>query len=119
MAAVVDLDVSGTDLVVRPRGWDRVWSLRREVRLPLACVTGARVEDPPPEPRGLRAPGTYLPRILAAGTYRRRRGKEFFAARLREPAVVVDLAGAAFERIVVGVDDPAAAAARVEAARVR
>ena len=117
---MVDLDVSATDLVVRPKGWHRLWALRREVRVPLARVTGARVEDRPGRSvRGLRAPGTYLPGVLVAGTYRRRRGKDFADARLNRPAVVVDLAGAAFDRIVVGVDDPAGAVARIEAARAR
>ena len=92
------------------------------MRVPLDRVTGTRVEQRPiPFVRGLRAPGTAVPGVIVAGTYRRRGGAKTFAdARPNKPVVVIDLAeGADFERLVVGTDDPAGAVARIEAARAR
>ena len=63
--------VTPTELIVEPRGLDKLWSFRRRIVVPLSHVRGA-THDPgmKHEPRGLRAPGLGLPSKLA-GTFRR------------------------------------------------
>jgi hypothetical protein len=100
------LEIVGDRLRVRLDGWDRVWAFKRELDVSLAHVRGV---EPAPEgirPRGLRAPGSYWPGLIAAGTYRRRSGKEFWSVRDRSRAIVIDVENDAYDRLVLQVPDP-------------
>ena len=110
------VEIVGDRLRVRLDGWDRVWAFKRELEVPLAHVRG--VEPAPAEirPRGLRAPGSYWPGLIAAGTYRRRAGKEFWSVRDRSRAVVVHVADDAYDRLVLQVPDPSATIAEIRRA---
>jgi hypothetical protein len=63
--------------------------------------------------RGIRAPGTGLPNVIAVGTRRGDFGKDFAAVHGKGPAVVVELAAAAYGRLVVTADDAAARATSI------
>ena len=43
--------------------------------------------------RGVPSPGTYLPGLIAMGTWRSASGSDFAVIRRRRPAVVIDLEG--------------------------
>ncbi|MBW1638854.1 MULTISPECIES: hypothetical protein [Microbacterium] len=51
--------------------------------------------------RGIRAPGTHIPGVLAAGTWQSASGKDFVLIRRRRPSVVIDLVGAEYERLIL------------------
>ena len=68
------------------------------------------------ELRGWRAPGTGVPNVIAVGTRRGGFGKDFAAVHGTGPAVVVELDGAEYGRLVLTADDAEAAAAPVQAA---
>lgn len=52
--------------------------------------------------RGVRAPGTFVPGVLAVGTWRSAGGKDFALIRRGRPAVVIDLDGhSEFQRLVI------------------
>ena len=60
---MIRVDINGGSIVVRLSGWDRFFSLRKSVRVPLDAVTSVR---PAPDlirarPRGLRWPGAAWP----------------------------------------------------------
>lgn len=53
------LRIESGDLVIQPRGLDRIWGFRKEVALPLASIASVSVEKRPHKVRrGLRYPGT-------------------------------------------------------------
>lgn len=105
------IELDGDDLVVRFSGLDVVYALRRRVRVPRTAVVSAEAGPPPPR-RGLRAPGTHVPGVLSFGTWRGRFGKDLWGVRRADRVLVVELDGGAdFERLVLEVDDPDAAAA--------
>jgi hypothetical protein len=106
------------ELVVRLSGLERVAALRREVRVPLtAVVTVVTEPDPWCALRGMRAPGTGIPGVVAYGVRRMTGARPDFAAvHGREPAVRVELGpGSTFGRLVVTVPDPAATVAMIRA----
>jgi hypothetical protein len=83
-------------------------------------VTTARASnDLWSELRGIRAPGTGIPRVIAVCTCRGSFGKDFAAVHGRGPGVVVEFADQEFQRWVVTVDDPQAVVAEVSAAAGR
>lgn len=80
-------------------------------RVPLSSVRSARVSTTPwSELKGIRVLGTGFPQILALGTRRYRGGKDFVAVHGNRPAVVVELVGAPYRRLVVTVKDAQAIA---------
>ena len=111
---MADLDVEGNDLVLRMGAFEKAESLRGDIRLPLSAVRAVRsVDDPWPELRGLRAPGTAVPNVIAVGTRRGSLGRDFASVHGKGPAVVVELDGADLSRLVVTADDAAARARRI------
>ncbi len=96
---------------------ERVLGLLRDLEVPLSAVQAVEVvPDGLAAARGLRAPGLGLPgrRI---GTWRGREGTTLVSVRRGRPAVRVRLAGQRFDTLLLDVDDPAALAAALPAAR--
>lgn len=101
------ITIDGEDLVVEPHGLDKLWSLRRQVRIPLTQVAHAFF-DPSSveEPGRLRAPGLRLPWKIA-GTFYSRDGRQFWNSTSKSKTIVIGLAPSApFDRLVLSVDDP-------------
>jgi hypothetical protein len=113
---MASLAVEGPDLVVRLSPLERAGALvAHDPRAPLAAVRSVRVTHRPyKELRGLRAPGAAWPGAIALGTWRHRGGRDFAAVRGGRAAVVVDLAGADYERFVVTERRPHTTAAELE-----
>ena len=113
---MAELHVRGNELVVELSELEKLGALHRDVHVPLAGVRTVRVaEDPWPELRGIRAPGTGVPGLIALGS-RRGAGHDFTAVYEHRPAVVVELEGADFDRLVISASDAGATAAVIRAA---
>jgi hypothetical protein len=108
---VAELQIDGADLVLRLRAMEKAEGAHGDIRVPLSSVTAVRsVDDPWTELRGIRAPGTGLPNVIAVGTRRGKFGKDFAAVHGKGPAVVVELEGFDYQRFVVTLEDAAAQA---------
>lgn len=109
--------IEGSDLVVEVEGLDKLWALKSTLTIPLRHVRGA-TPDPgvTAEPKGIRAAGAHLPRVVAAGTFRQDGEKVFWDVRDPQKAVVIELADEDYARLVIQVDDPRATAELVAAA---
>ncbi len=112
------LIVEGPDLVVGLSWLEKLGALRGDVHVPLSTVRSAEVETNPwGALRGIRAPGTGIPGVIALGTRRFPRGKDFAAVRGARPAVRVDLSEESpFSRLVVSVTDPESTLATIRSA---
>jgi hypothetical protein len=107
--------VDGADLVVKMSELEKFEAVHADVRVPLSTVRAVRVvDDAWPELRGIRAPGTGIPGVIAVGTRRGSFGKDFTVVHGREQAVVVDLDGATYSRIVVTTTDADRVAAEIQ-----
>jgi hypothetical protein len=115
---VASVEVQADELVIRLSGVEQAAAMRREVRVPLAAIESVCAEpDPWGALRGVRAPGTGIPGVVAYGVRRVTGGAPDFAAvQGCGPAVRIDLApGAPFGRLVVTVDDTERVVAAVRA----
>jgi len=111
---MADLVVAGATVTLALSRREHLEGFRGDIDAPVAAVTAVRtVADPWAELRGIRAPGTGLPGVIAVGTRRGSFGKDFAAVHGKGPAVVVEFEGQEFERWVLTVDDPDAVAARL------
>ena len=111
------LELSHSELLVHLTAWESIWSLRRSFRVPLAQVRGA-TEDSGFDGRalGLRIPGTHVPGLISAGTFIKEGDKQFVYTLRKQQIVVIELAGNDWTRLVIGVPDARAEAARINAA---
>jgi hypothetical protein len=112
------LTCDGGELVLQLAPLERLGAFHGDIRVPLAAVERVEISADPwhGAVRGLRAPGTGLPGVIALGTWRRRGSRDFVALRGRRPAVVVTLRDAPFGRLIVSDDDAEALAAQIRAA---
>ena len=115
---MVDLTIPNGALDVQVLGWSKVWALKSRIRVPLGSVRAVRHD--PEAARGLwkgwRVPGTHVPGVITAGTYRTRGQKHFWDVRRPGRAVVVELEGADYDRLIVDVRDPGATVRMIERA---
>ena len=104
------LTIDGGDLRVRPSPLERLAACHfRDVRFPLASVTDVVVEPNVwAALRGIRAPGTRIPYVIAYGTRRHPGGKDLaLVSGGRRPGLRVDFGeGAPYSRLVITVADP-------------
>lgn len=112
---VAALVVEGLDLVVKMSELEKFEAVHPDVHVLLSTVRAVRVvEDAWPELRGIRAPGTGIPGVIAVGTRRGSFGKDFAVVHGRERAIVVELDGAAYSRIILTAQDADSIAAEIQ-----
>ncbi len=101
------ISVSDDVLTVDIQGLHQLWALRRRIRVPLAHVRGATA-DPGivHEPKGLRAPGVHVPGSAVIGTFQRDGETQFWDVRSGARAVVIELTGEAYDRLIVDAENP-------------
>lgn len=95
------------------RGLHKLWALKSRIEVPRRRVVGAR-HDPGVARgwwKGWRMPGTHVPGLITAGTYYLHGERVFWDVRDASRAVVVELDGHAYDRLVIEVEDPAAVVA--------
>jgi hypothetical protein len=114
------LEASGTDLRVHLTPLEKAGAVHGDVVVPLAAVRDVSIEPSPfARLRGVRAPGTGWPRVIALGTWRHGSGRDFAAVYRGRPAVVVDLHEGEFQRLIVSTRDPERLAQGIRAALYR
>ncbi|GAA1148769.1 hypothetical protein [Nesterenkonia lutea] len=108
--------VSAGELVITPRGLNKIWGFRRELRVPLSHVTRATADtsigaDPPAlRLLGLSLPGKHV------GTFFRHGEHSYWNISDRVHNVVVEFVHEGFARAVLTVEEPTDTARAITAA---
>lgn len=115
---MVDVRVDDGTLHLKVRGLHQLWALKRRFEIPLAHVREVRRAEPGimRAPKGIRAPGTYIPWVITAGTYHRGGEKVFWDVRNAKRAIVIELREEPWARLIVEVEDPDHAVALIRSA---
>ena len=95
-----------------------MWTLKSRLEIPLAHVVGAEVD---PEiarewHKGIRAPGTHVPGVITAGTFRQDGERVFWDVHDPERAVMIQLRDERYARLVIEVENPYTAAVAIQGA---
>ena len=115
---MADLLVTDEGLVVKLTFLEVLEGFHGSIVVPHEVVRAVRATDDVwAELRGIRAPGTGIPRVVAVGTRRGSFGKDFAAVHGTGPGVVVETEGFEFSRLIVTVPDPEAVVTRASGAR--
>lgn len=107
------LELTETELVVRLNSLEKIAALSGTIRVPLANVRGATDDPGMVANLGIRAPGTGLPGVIAAGHFRTKGGVQFVFWRRRQQPIVIELSNHKFARLVLGVPEARQMAARI------
>jgi hypothetical protein len=114
---VARFELDNGALVLRLSELEKLGGLHADVRVPLAMIAEVRVAaDPWSELRGIRAPGTGIPGVIALGTRLGSGTSDFVAVYHHDPAVVVETSGGEFDRLVVTSSEAAANAEMIRQA---
>ena len=86
---------------------ERLWGchLSGQIEVSLDNIQSVTLERPNTTWKEMRAPGTYLPRVIKAGTYYTERGREFWYAVGDRPCLCIDISEGYYKRIVIGSTD--------------
>jgi hypothetical protein len=107
---MVEINIEGNKVTFEVRGWDKVWSLRSRLEIPLTHVIDAHIDPDPPMGwfEGLKMGGTDIPNIFRAGTFYQEGEWVFWDVRHPENTIVVELAHETYKKLIVEVADPKA-----------
>jgi hypothetical protein len=108
------LVITDQTLIVALSISDKLHTLQRNLKVPRWAILGVRaVADGLDEARGVLGSGTEVPGVLRAGTIAYQGTVTFAICRVRVPAVVIELSGQAFDRLILTVADPDAVVAQL------
>ena len=115
---MAELEIDGDRLIVHIRGVDQFLALATRIEVALPHVS--RVEVDPPDAHnvwhGLRMGGTNVPGVVTAGRFVQAGQWAFWDVHDPSRAIAIYLHDESYARLVIGVDDPQAAAQLVQAA---
>ncbi len=111
---MTEVKIADGKLVISVVGWDKIWSLKSSLEIPLEHVTG--VHPSHEHVRGIRAPGTYIPGVITAGTFHVDGDKVFWDVHDPAKAISVSLRHDRYAQLIIEVADPAAALRLIEEA---
>lgn len=115
---MVTIVIEEKHAVFTVEGWDKFWSLRSQLTIPLEHVRRAHV-DPHPAMgwfQGLKLAGTGVPDFFRAGTFYQDGGLVFWDVRHPEKTIVVELEHEHFKKLVIEVETPESSAAMINEA---
>jgi hypothetical protein len=112
---VVSVTVESDRAVFQVEGWDKLWSLRSRLEIPLAHITAveANVDQVNQWWHGLKVMGTDMPGLFAAGTFYYRGELVFWDVRRPDNTIIVSLDHERYRKLIVEVESPTATVARL------
>jgi hypothetical protein len=116
---MVEITTNDDKLVLEVEGLDKLWTLKSRMEIPLSKVSGAHVADPGVTQglwKSLKMAGTYIPGLIAAGTFKMHGKRILWDVKSVEKAIVIDLVDDRYDELVVEVDDPQATVDQIRTA---
>jgi hypothetical protein len=104
---MIEVTFDNQDMILSVKGSHKLWTLKSELRIPLAHVQQAQINNGEiSRPIGWKAPGTYIPGIITAGTFRAHGEKVFWDVVDKEKTIIINLQNDDYKQIVIEVENP-------------
>ncbi len=94
------------DFIFEMQGLHKLWSLKSQLKIPVANIKKVHQELDDSWWKGWRAPGTNIPGLIVAGTFYLQGEKNFWDVVNKEKAIVVELEGENYNQLVIEVENP-------------
>jgi hypothetical protein len=115
---MVEITVADGKARFRVQGWDRLWSFKSELEIPLVHVRDVRADATAARSwwHGIRAPGASIPGVITAGTFYQHGKRVFWDVHDPDKTIVVELSDERFDELIVEVANPAEAVQQLRGA---
>jgi hypothetical protein len=105
---MVQIRIEGNKAIFEVQGWDKLWSLRSQLEIPLSHIRNAQAD---PEPamgwfQGLKIAGTDLPNFFRAGTFYQQGELVFWDVHEPAKTIVIELEHERYRKLIFEVADP-------------
>ena len=99
----MNLSIIGDKLQIELEWYEQLWAftLNKTLEIPLNHIQSATTEEPASNWAEIRAPGTFLPGVIKAGTYYTKNGKEFWYVTSDKHYLTLELNNESYKRIVL------------------
>lgn len=99
----MNLNLSENKLQIELEWFEQLWAftLNKTIEIPLPRITRVTTEEPQSNWSEIRAPGTFLPGVIKAGTYYTRRGREFWYVTDDKNYLTLEIDNEYYKRIVL------------------
>ncbi len=100
------LSLTENTLSIDLEWYEQLWAftLTRTFSIPLAHLRQVSTAEPLSRWTEIRAPGTFLPGLIKAGTYYTLRGREFWYVTANQDFLTLELEDEPYKRIVLTLD---------------
>jgi len=114
---MTNVSISDRNLIVEVEGWDKLWSLRSHLVIPIGHVNRVYADPTIAEGwwHGFRVGGAEIPGVITAGTFYQHGNWIFWDVHNPENVIVIDLHDERYEKLIVEVADPSETVARLQA----
>lgn len=104
---MVEISIKEGHLFLEVIGWHQLLSFKKHLEIPLSHVRDVKIcPEKSRYPTGWRAPGSFVPGLIAAGSYHWK-GKHFFwDVHDANKALTIELENEYYSNLVVEVADP-------------
>ena len=100
------IEITAKELIVHLTAAEKIFGLRGNLHIPATSIRGASALDKKFWLKlGVRAPGTGLPGVIVAGTYRWRGDKVYAFWTKGQQPLQITLDGKQYNRIIIGVEN--------------
>ncbi|MDI9636411.1 hypothetical protein QM565_11685 [Geitlerinema splendidum] len=101
------LSIVNDTLKIHWEWYEQLWgfNLQNPFIIPFEHITDVQIDTPESTWKELRAPGTFLPGVIKAGTYYTPRGREFWYVTQDKNYLTLVLYEEAYKRIVLTLED--------------
>jgi hypothetical protein len=111
---MTEISIAEKKLIVEMKGWDKLWTLRSRLEIPLEHIRGVRANpEIAKHPKGIRILGTHVPGVITAGTLRQEGDRVFWNVHNPDNVLVIELHDERYARLVIEVADPPATVATI------
>lgn len=101
------LRIESDKLQIEFNFWEQVWGVKfnKIWEIPLVNIESATSKEPQSNWREIKAPGSFVPGLIKAGTYYTNRGKEFWYVTKETNYLTLELSNESYKRIILNIDE--------------
>ncbi len=84
---------------------EKIFGIHKSFIIPLMDILNANTKDPCQSFREIKAPGSFFPGLIKAGTYFTDRGREFWYVTRKHTFLTLELKKGFYRRIILSIDE--------------
>ncbi len=104
---MITINKENDSFVFRVNGMHKLWAFKSELTIPFDNIINAHQDMESVKGwHGWKAPGTYIPSIITAGTFYKDGNKIFWDVANIENCIIVDLKDEDYKQLIIEVENP-------------